>query len=159
MIMEENKTEETKEEQGPSESQQAETKEESTPRQQARENFKSYMKQQALAMKLPIAKSDPTEEELDGMIQEQIKSLKESLEETELTVDVANKYMARVAANRDVLINVDLKEAENEWHKKAIQAEIDEMQAIMAEKKYNLKGDLERIRQLNESLKKMQDML
>jgi hypothetical protein len=158
--MEENKTEETKEEQSSSEQTDSKPEEKQlTPRQQAREKFRNYMKQQASAMKLPIAKTDPTEEELDGMIKEKIKSLKESLEETELTVDVANKYLARVAANRDVLINIDLKEAENEWHRKAIQAEIDEVQAIMAEKKYNLKGDLERIRQLNESLQKMQDML
>jgi len=87
---------------------------------------------------------------------EQIVSLKHSLEQKDAALNVKDKYLARVAANKDVLLHNDLKEAKTEWHKKAIQAELDELDAILEEEKLNLQYEKESRENLHKQLTQLQ---
>jgi hypothetical protein len=136
-----------------------EPEEKLTHKQQAREDFKNQIKMQMKSMGMSPPSADPTDEELDGMIKKRMEGLKSTIREKETSLRVDETYLARVAANRDVLINVDLKEAETEWHKKAVQAEVDELQAIIEEKKIKFEKDKEAVVKLQEDLKKVGEML
>jgi hypothetical protein len=130
---------------------------EPTPKQQARESFKNHLKQQMMKMGMPP--KDMTDEELDQQIKARIESSNNDLKQKEAALKVSETYLARVSANIDLLTNIDLKEAETEWHKKAVQAEINELQAIIAEKEFHLKRDKEGLMQMKESIEKMQELL
>lgn len=133
--------------------------EKSNSRQQAREQFKNQIKMQMRSMGMQVPPEDPNDEELDGMIKKRIEGLKDSIKEKEASLKVDETYLTRVAANRDVLINVELAETTNEWQRKATQAEIDELQAIIDEKKIKLEKSKESLVNLQNDLKKVEEML
>jgi hypothetical protein len=85
----------------------------------------------------------------------QIVSLKKQLKHKEMSLNVAEKSLAKMSAEKDVLQNVDLGQAETEWHKKAIQAEIEELEAVLEEGRLRL--DYEREAQ-HDMQKNLQDL-
>ncbi len=128
-------------------------------KQQARDNLKNQMKVQMRQMGMTMPPKDLSEDELDEMIKARINIIKNSLVEKDANLRVSETYIGRVAANRDVLINVELRVAETEWHKKAIQAEIDELQAIIGEKMLSFENDKKARDKMQEDIQKMEDLL
>ncbi|MFH1682934.1 MAG: hypothetical protein ABIA37_03995 [Candidatus Woesearchaeota archaeon] len=133
--------------------------------QQAREDFRMKMMQQMMQQQggmmnpammqgeMPPQKELTPEEkaEMEKQRKEQesknrknrIESLQKSLRQKKAELNVLEKYLGRVAANKNILINVDLKEAETEWHKKATQAEIEELEAVIEENEISLESEKE----------------
>ena len=130
-----------------------------SPRQLARDGFKNQLKAQMRQMGMPMPAKDPTEEELDGMIKARIEGIKESLIEKDANQKVAETYLIRVAANKDLLAHVELAKAETEWHKKATQAEINELQAIIDEKKLSFEKEKKARDRIQEDIGKMEELL
>jgi len=130
-----------------------------SPRQLARDGFKNQLKAQMRQMGMPMPAKDPTEEELDGMIKARIEGIKESLIEKDANQNVAETYLIRVAANKDLLAHVELAKAETEWHKKATQAEINELQAIIDEKKLSFEKEKKARDRIQEDIGKMEELL
>jgi hypothetical protein len=126
---------------------------------QARENFKNQIKQQAGAAGMPLPQNDFTDEELDIMIKKRTAGLKKTLKQKEVSLKLTETYLARVAADKAVLVNVDLEKAETEWDKKAIQAEADEMQAILEGKQLEFEEEKKTVEPLQKELQKMQELL
>ena len=130
-----------------------------SPKQLARDNFKNQMKAQMRQMGMPMPPKDHTEAELDEMIKAGVEGSKGALIEKEAELRLTETFLARVAANRDVLIHVELKEGATEWHKKATQAEIDELQAIIDEKKLSFEKAKKSRDRMQEDVKKMEELL
>ena len=87
----------------------------------------------------------------------QIESLKNQIKSKTLALKVMEKGIAKAGADKDVLENVDLPQAENEWHKKAINAQIEELEAILEEARLRLDNDLSEFENTKARLKSLEE--
>ena len=135
-----------------------ETKEKTPDRNvQAREDFKrKMMMQQMMGGGMPPQKP-LTPEEIKAQKTQHKEYLQKTLKDKDASLNVMEKYIARVIANKDLLINVDLEKAETEWHKKATQAEIEELQAIIEEQNLQLGTEKESKERMETELKELKE--
>ena len=75
----------------------------------------------------------------------QIESLKKSLKTKGMSIKLNELSVAKFEAEKDVLVNVDLKDAPTEWHKKAIRAEVAELEAAIEQSKYSIEQEKEQL--------------
>lgn len=87
----------------------------------------------------------------------QIESLKNQIKARALALKVMEKGIAKAVADKDVLVNVGLPEAENEWHKKAVNAQIEEIEAILEEAQLRLDNDISEFEAMKEKLKSLEE--
>jgi hypothetical protein len=73
----------------------------------------------------------------------QIESLKKSIKSKNLSIKIAELTVVKFEAEKDVLVNVELKDAPTEWHKKAIRAEVAEIEAVIEQSKYSIEQEKE----------------
>ena len=127
------------------------------PRQRARENIRLEVAEEMKSRGVPP--KELTDEELDNMIKARIAAISADLKKQQVSLRVEETYAARIAADMEVLLNVDLEKAETEWHRKIIQADIDEMKAIIAQKEFDIEKDRLHLARTQKSLQKTQDLL
>jgi hypothetical protein len=88
-----------------------------------------------------------------------LRVLKALIIKNEAELRVSDTFIARVHADKDVLEHVELDKAETEWHKKAIQAEINELQAIIDEKQFSLEKEKRSRDKLQEEINGLKELL
>ena len=87
----------------------------------------------------------------------QIESLKTQIKSKTLVLKVMERGIVKVVAEKDVLVNVDLSEAPTEWHKKAVKAQAEELEAIIEEAKLRLEADRSEFENMKERLKSLEE--
>jgi hypothetical protein len=87
----------------------------------------------------------------------QITSLRQNLKLKNASLNVMEKSIAKVKADKDVLVNVELEAAETEWHRKAVQAEIEEIGAVIEEMTLRCEIEKEERSSLEERLRELEE--
>ena len=87
----------------------------------------------------------------------QIESLKSQIKSKTLVLKVMEKSIAKAVAEKDVLVHVELSEAPTEWHKKAVKAQAEELEAIIEEAKLRLDQDKSDFDNMKERLKSLEE--
>lgn len=138
--------------------------------QKAREEFRMKMMQQmmmnpAMMQGMPPQKELTPEEKVEMEKQRkdneriQRKSAIDNLQKTsrqkKAGINVLEKYLSRASASKDLLVNVDLDKAETEWHKKAVQAEIEELAAVIEENELSLEFEKESLSKTEQELQEL----
>jgi hypothetical protein len=99
----------------------------------------------------------PTPEELAQQRKARIESITHSLKLKEASIKVMKASLAKVAADKAVLENVSLEKAETEWHKKAVKAEIEELDAVYEEGELNVSNEVQSRDDMQNELKNLQE--
>ncbi len=86
----------------------------------------------------------------------QIESLKKSVKAKTMVIKIADLTIIKFEAEKDVLVNVDLKDAPSEWHKKAIRAEVAEMEAVIEQSRYELDQEKEQFENMKKQLAELE---
>jgi hypothetical protein len=133
--------------------------EEPTPKQNARKEFIKEFNEKSAAIGMKPIQEEISEEHLDEMIKSRIEFIECDIKRDELPYNLHIATIARMEADIDLLTNVDLKEAKTEWHKKVVQAEIDELQAVIDQKRIALEQQGADVKKLKEDLEKKKELL